>query len=290
MRVKIHHAWTKNSHTYLGQVACGVNSVWRFFAGCCLILLVAGVLVTLSAAPLQTLESYGAMGKFIALNFHIIVLLAGLVLAVKWLQRRPLRSLIAPDTVDWRRAWQGFIVFFVISILLAMAEFLLYPGRFRLNANAAQLWVLMPFILLLVPLQAATEELVLRGYVMQSLYTFTSRPWLIVTISSCLFMALHMANPEAQSGKLALLQYLLLGIFFAVMTLRDGRLELAIGAHAANNVFGAAVLGTDGSVFDTPALFMSDTLDPIFGAASVVAAGAVFYAWIFYPRSQSPTE
>jgi uncharacterized protein len=276
-----HKEWTKNAQIYLNQIERGVNSLWRFGLGCILILVMTGVLVALLSSPFKALESTGAIGKFIVLNLSIFTFLAGLVLAVKWLQRRPFMSLLTHTGFDLRRVWQGFAPIFLINGILSLVECLLYPGRFRLNVNADQWVAFIPFILLLIPLQAATEELVFRGYLMQSLRTFTSRPWLIVAISSILFTVAHLDNPEAKLGMLVILQYLLLGIFFAMITLRDGRMELAIGAHAASNIYITAIQNTDGSVFQTPALFMSNTLDPAFGLISVVLGGVLCYAWIF---------
>jgi uncharacterized protein len=284
--LKPHKEWTKNARTYLAQIERGVNSLWRFGLGCILILVMTGVLVTLLSSPFKALEGTGAIGKFIVLNLSIFTLLAGLVLAVKWLQRRPLISLLTPTRFDLRRVWQGFTPIFVISCMLFLIEYLIYPGRFRLNVNADQWVAFVPFFLLLIPLQAATEELVFRGYLMQSLRTFTHRPWLIVAFSSILFTVVHLGNPEAKLGVLAILQYTLMGTFFAIITLRDGRIELAIGAHAANNIFNAAIQNTDDSVFQTPALFISNTLDPEFGLVSVALGGVLFYAWIFRQKIQ----
>jgi uncharacterized protein len=284
-----HKEWTKNAQTYLTQIEQGVNSLWRFGLGCILILVMAGVLVALLSSPFKALESTGAIGKFIVLNLHIFTYVAGLVLAVKWLQRRPLMSLLTPNGFDLRRAWQGFAVFVVINAIFSLMEYLLYPGHFRLNVNADKLLIFLPFILIFIPLQVAIEELVFRGYLLQSLRTFTSKPWLIVITSSALFMVMHLWNPEAKLGVLVVLQYLLLGIFFSTITLRDGRMELAIGAHAGNNIFNAAIERFDGAIYETPTLFLSNTMNPEYGLLSLIFGSVLFYAWIFRPKLQ-PTQ
>ena len=275
--------WRRNASDYLTLIERGRNGVWRTLAGCALIvaswIVLSGVLYFLFKTQFES----GKLGEFVAVNLGILVLLAGLALAVVWLQRRPLLTLVTPrQRFDWWRAGQGFVVFTVLAAIAFVVECALYPGRYTLNANAGRLLVFAPVILLLTPLQAATEELLFRGYLMQSLRTFLRSPWLIVIISSILFMLPHLLNPEAeQGGVLVAVQYLVLAIFFAIITLRDGRLELAIGAHTANNIFIAIVATYPDSALDTPALFMADTLDPVFSLASVIVGGGLFYGWFF---------
>jgi hypothetical protein len=57
-----------------------------------------------------------------------------------------------------------------------------------------------------------------------------------------------LANPEVEAGFLLVaLYYFGFGAFLAWVSLRDGTLELAFGAHAANNLYGAVVLSFEGS-------------------------------------------
>lgn len=282
--------WRLTADSYLNLIARGRNSGWRTLAGCTLILaawiVLSSVLYFLFEAQFQS----GKLGQFVAVNLGILVLLAGLVLAVVWVQRRPLLTLVTPrERFDLRRAGQGFGVFTVLAGIAFAVESALYPGRYTLNAlngDAGQWWVFAPVILLLTPLQAATEELLFRGYLMQSLRTFTRSPLLIVITSSLLFMVPHLLNPEAEhGGVLVAVQYLLLAIFFAVITLRDGRLELAIGAHAANNIFIAIVATYPNSALDTPAIFIADTLDPVFSLISLIVGSGLFYGWFFLRRA-----
>jgi membrane protease YdiL (CAAX protease family) len=67
----------------------------------------------------------------------------------------------------------------------------------------------------------------------------------------------------------------------AVATLRDGRLELAIGLHAVNNVFLALLANYDGSALATESVFTATELDPAYSLAALVAGSCLFYWWIF---------
>jgi membrane protease YdiL (CAAX protease family) len=279
-------AWRRNADDYLSLIGRGRNSVWRTVAGCLLIaatwLGLGIVFYFVSADELRA----GSLSKFVVTNLGVLAMLAGLALAVRAIQRRPLLTLVTPhQRFDVRRAWQGCAVIFVIAAGTFAVECALYPGRYTLNADAVRLSVFAPAVLLLTPLQAASEELVFRGYLMQSLRSFTRSPLLIVVISSLAFMVPHLWNPEVAQGVLVLALYVLIAVFFAVITLRDGRLELAIGAHAGINIFIAIVASYPDAALDTPALFMADRFDPVYSLLSLLAGCVVFYWWFFLRRA-----
>jgi uncharacterized protein len=95
--------------------------------------------------------------------------------------------------------------------------------------------------LVLIPFQAAGEELVFRGWLTQTLGQFLrSRPLLLLIVAAVFALAhgsLH--------GRYAFPFYLVMSLGLSLLTLWDERLELAIGIHTAQNVM--AVLG--GAVF-----------------------------------------
>ncbi|MBM3340592.1 MAG: CPBP family intramembrane metalloprotease [Betaproteobacteria bacterium] len=277
--------WRHNAEGYLTLIERGRNNVARTLLGCVLIL---GAWVGLGVPLYFLLEAdapSGSLREFVVANLGILVMLAGLAAAVIVVQRRSLLTLVTPrGRFDSHRAWQGFAAAFAIMGLAFGVECVLYPDRYQFNPEAHRWLWFAPVVLLLTPLQAATEELVFRGYLMQSLRSFTQSRWLIVGLTSVIFMLPHLWNPEAAHGLLVVLNYVLVAVFFALVTLRDGRLELAIGAHAAINVFIALIASYPDSVLNTPALFMADRLDPVYSLASVAAGGVLFYVWFFGRR------
>src|SRR3712207_1221567 len=91
-----------------------------------------------------------------------------------------------------------------------------------------------------------------------------------------------LANPELDSNfVLVALYYFAFGAFFAWVSLRDGTLELAIGAHAANNLYGAVVLGFEGSALNTPSLFYTDRFVPAYSLIQFLVAAVLFYLAVF---------
>jgi membrane protease YdiL (CAAX protease family) len=78
-------------------------------------------------------------------------------------------------------------------------------------------------------------------------------------------------NPEARVNYgLIGFYYFFIGGIMAFTTLRDGRLELALGLHAANNLFTALFANYTVTVMPTPSLFTVNTLDPIYSVSAAV--------------------
>ena len=98
--------------------------------------------------------------------------------------------------------------------------------------------VSMLIVLLLVPIQAATEEYLYRGVLLQGIGAWLRWAPFGVVISALLFAVSH-----AYDGW-GLLQVGLMGIGFAIVTIRTGGLEAGIAFHTVNNVGSFALSGT----------------------------------------------
>jgi membrane protease YdiL (CAAX protease family) len=145
--------------------------------------------------------------------------------------------------------------------------------------------LIVPFVLvalILTPLQTTTEELFFRGYLVQGASLISKSPIFLITVSAVLFGLLHLLNPEVDSGFVPLaLYYLAFGVFLAWISLKDGTTELAIGLHAANNLFAAIVLSFPGSSFNTPSIFYIDWFAPWLDLVGFLALSALFYVMVF---------
>ena len=75
--------------------------------------------------------------------------------------------------------------------------------------------------------------------------------------------------------------YFAIGMVLATITLRDGRLELAMGLHAVNNVFLALIANYEGSALPSEPVFTGTELDPWFTLVAIAIGGIVFYYWVF---------
>jgi uncharacterized protein len=273
---------------YLALALLGYNAWWRYVLGA---LIIAGSWLGLGLLPyalLSSADTFDARLDFIAVNLSIFVMLAGLAVTVKWLHRRPLLSLVTPGArIDWRRMGRAAVVWLAIAAALSLLEFLLFRDRFYLSFNAARFAPFLLLVLLLTPLQAATEELVFRGYAMQGLGRLTRSPAMIAILSSLIFTVPHLLNPEVQEHGMLVMaaNYFAIGMLLATIALRDGRLELAIGLHAVNNVFLALVANYEESALMTESIFTARELDPYYSLMALVAGALAFHWWVFRPAA-----
>jgi membrane protease YdiL (CAAX protease family) len=269
---------------YLDLARRGKNAWWRYVLG---VVTIAFFWLVLGYVPYLVLVGAGVSDhllEYLAINFSIFMMLAGLVLTVKFIHGRPLLTLITPEAgVHWMRVARGALVWAVIAAAIVVIEDALFPGRYYLSFDAGRFFAFLTLVLVLTPIQAGAEELVFRAYSMQGLALLTRRPALIAVASSVIFTAPHLLNPEVhQYGMLIMAaNYFAIGMLLATVTLRDGRLELAIGLHAVNNVFLALVANYEGSALTTESVFTATELDPVYSLASIVAGTVIFHAWIF---------
>jgi phytanoyl-CoA hydroxylase len=274
---------TSPAAQYLALADAGRNAWWRYLLG--VIVIAAGWIIGGGYAyALVRHLPLGAVTEFVAINASILMLLAGVVAAVTVLHRRSWRTLVTPYAqIDWRRMAQGAAVWAALAVVFSLIEHLVYPGRYVWSLDL-QRW--LPFALaalLLTPLQCAAEELVFRGYVLQGLGCWLRHPLALAVLASVIFTVPHLLNPEVAAYGPAIMaaNYFMMGLFLAGVTLRDGRLELAIGAHAGNNLMLALVVRYDDSVFETESMFTAGALDPVYSLLTLLLSAAFFYWWFF---------
>ena len=208
----------------------------------------------------------------IVLQYGLIVM-AGLAVlrGVARSHARPWRSLIAADLqLDWRRLAIGAgAQLAILGGELALVHVLTgWPWRFSLAAGLP----LLGLAICLIPLQAASEEILFRGYLTQALGRIARSRILIAASVALVFGLLHL-NAH---GSLTVPYFFVLSLVFSLVSLRDERLELAIGGHAAMNLF---AFGADNLTFVGAGVVGGAEGMP-FNAAALVAMignGALFY-------------
>lgn len=222
--------------------------------------------------------------------------LVGLYLVQKFIHKRTIVSLhTAASNINWMRILQCILITWAVFGTLAAIGHFSGFSALKANFDPSRFFVYALVTLIFIPLQSGTEEIVFRGYLNQGFGHFISNKWIVFTITSVMFAAMHLANPEAQSGAekgmvthlLVMSQYFMFGFFLSMMVDYDNGLESAIGVHAGNNMFAAMFVNYEGSVLPTPSLFIAtpnaDT-DAIVGLLSLA-----FLTWIVYRTRPSRT-
>jgi hypothetical protein len=162
----------------------------------------------------------------------IVIAGAALLHAVVRVHRRPALSLVTPEPqLDWRRLLIGLAVeLAILGGQLALVHALTgWPWRFEMALGVPALVL----GLVLIPLQAASEELLFRGYLTQVLGRVVRSRITIALAVGVIFGALHLNA----YGWLTLPYFLVVSLTFSLVSLRDERLELAIGGHSGMNLF-----------------------------------------------------
>jgi len=205
--------------------------------------------------------------------------------AVRFIHARPLRTLVtAASHIRWMRMLAGAGVWFVIAAWIAIIESLLYPGRYVLTFEPVTWAVYALVALILIPIQASSEELFFRGYLLQWMGLRLRNKWILAFINGALFFLPHLVNPEmAANAILVGLGYFAFGFFAVLLTLQDNGMELALGMHAANNLFAALVANYTITAIPSPSVFTIQTLDAAYGLISAVIGMIVFYL-VFFGR------
>ena len=189
--------------------------------------------------------------------------LVGVLLVSKYLHKQSLTHLTTSrKKIDWKRFWFIFILWGLISSGFIVVEYFVSPEDYQVNFNLVPFVILCVIAIIMVPLQTSFEEYLFRGYLMQGIGVLVKNKWIPLIITSVVFGLLHIANPEVDKlGNVIMVYYIGTGLFLGIVTLMDEGLEIALGFHAANNLFTALLVTADWTAFQTHSV-LKDMSDP----------------------------
>jgi membrane protease YdiL (CAAX protease family) len=163
--------------------------------------------------------------------------LAGLLWSVSVVNHRPLATWItAAPQFRWRLFFVGFGAFgFLMGVAASIPEALHgWPDRPVFWREGEYLSVRLVYLLVMftaLPVYAAFEEVLCRGWMLQTTAAFTRNLAAILVLNSIVFAMMHRDNDLGHS-----VSRVLFGMALSFGALRLGGLELGIGVHAANNL------------------------------------------------------
>ncbi len=201
---------------------------------------------------------------FLLLSFASAIL--GVFIMQKTIHKRTFVSLLtAAGHFRWKRALFAALLTFGLYALFAFIGQTTQLSELEWVFNPERFFAFAIVTLLLIPIQSGAEEIVFRGYLNQAFGHFIKHKWIVFIITSALFAAMHLSNPESVSGSekgaamhlLVMSSYFLFGLMLSVIIYLDAGIEAAIGIHAANNIFAAMVINYEGSVLPTPSIFLA---------------------------------
>lgn len=151
----------------------------------------------------------------------------------------------------------------MFSIIIELMSYFMDPSVYTFRFNLGSFLPLLAIALLILPIQTSFEELFFRGYLMQALGQVVNKKWFALILTSVLFGLMHIANPEVTKFGTGIMMsyYIGIGLVLGIITVMDNSLELALGVHAATNIFGAIFVTFDGSALQTDALFKTSVIN-----------------------------
>ncbi|MEC3907959.1 CPBP family intramembrane glutamic endopeptidase [Tamlana sp. 2201CG12-4] len=267
---------------YIAQAFKGLYDSWRYLVGTVIIFLawqligaiplgiaiiakiaIGGVENMPTDIP-QMIELLGSNLFLFLMLLSFVFGLLGVLLTSKVLHKQSFISLTTVrKKIDWKRFWFIFILWGIISSSFVLIDYFFFtPEDYVINFNLKPFLILCVIAILLIPLQTSFEEYFFRGYLMQGLGVLFKNKWAPLLITSIGFGLMHIFNPEVDKlGYMIMVYYIGTGLFLGILTLMDDGLELALGFHAANNLFTALLVTADWTAFQTHSI-LKDLSDP----------------------------
>lgn len=238
----------------VGLVAVGLYAVFML----ALFVVIGGVAVVSSLASGDENLKAGPLGSLFAdgelldmsdpatvafLLVSIVPMLPAMMLAMRLVGARPAGSL---SSVTGRLRWGwlgrclGFAaVSYAVGTALSIGLSVLQGEQSRVSIDASTVGWMAVVIVLLMPLQAAAEEYVFRGYLAQTIGAWMRHPAFAILLPVPLFIVGH------DYGPLGMLNVGLFAVIAGWITWRTGGLEAAIALHIVNNcvIFAFSVVG-----------------------------------------------
>ncbi len=263
--------------------ANGFHDGWKWiigaiviFIGCQLVgampFLIAIIFELISNDGLQSMSSLdeSSMMNIFSKNITFFLLMFSFVIGTItwWLWIKYIHKLswaaatTSRDKFDWSRAFFAFGIVGAVSVATTVLGYYADPEVYIWNFDLTNFVILFVIAIILVPIQTTWEELFFRSYAMQGLGILTGNRAVPFIITSVVFGMMHVFNPEiARMGYIVMIWYIGTGFLLGTFTLMDEGTELAIGFHAANNLFIALLVTADWTAFQTDSLLI-DTSDP----------------------------
>lgn len=189
---------------------------------------------------------------FINLSSFLLISLLVFV-RVKYIEKRKICTMGFSKEDFFKKYINGFFIGFLMMSIVVLILFLF--GCISIEENPTQpvgisaLGGVM-FILIGWIIQGATEEIVTRGWLMNVLAARYNKGFALI-FSSSIFGIMHLFNPDV--NYIAVINIILVGIFFGIYVMKTNDLWAVCGMHAAwnftqGNIFGFEVSGLNVSV------------------------------------------
>ena len=213
----------------------------------------------------------------------IVLVIPPLWLVMRFLHKRPLRSLISPDlTINWAQWRTAAFIVLTIGAIGGAITFATTEVTQQMPIGTWLMWCIPALALLF--LQTTAEELFFRGYLLQQLAARFKSRWIWWVLPALIFGSLHW-NPTifGDNAWFVVAATVLMGLILADITTRFGSLSAAMGLHFANNLIVMLFLNSAGQLSGI-SLFLYETelRSPEFRTELVISLVAMLFGYAIF--------
>ncbi len=314
--------------TFLDNAKPGKNNWWRYILTISLIAIgiiggsiavgavmgivyIAYLSITGLTDPSQLMAAIYSLNSepfflLIAGGISYIFALLMLFIGVRFIHNRKFITLVNTDSkFDFRRVLKGAGIWSSILLVSLLVTFIMDPTGVKFSFNPLGFLVLVILSLIIFPIQASTEELFFRGYLMQGFGSLTKKtrflkvipippigkiPVIPLILTSIFFSVGHYWNGSTPlEGIDLLLQTFVLGITLGIIVLGENRLETAMGVHIANNIFVTVIINDPSSIFGGLPSILSYTPTPnlLIDVTSVTLWSVLLLIILFWNKKEN---
>ncbi|MFF7373599.1 CPBP family intramembrane glutamic endopeptidase [Streptomyces tricolor] len=233
-RLSLRYRWWR---PLLGTLVVAVSYLFALA-----VLMVLAVAVGSSLGYKEDADGWPEFGPVSGTAVDLLSIAVGipvLLLTVRWIGRRPAGTV---SSVTGRLRWRWLLLCVLTAVpivALGMGAMLLLPADGEPEsqwAGWADFGLALAMLVLLVPVQAAAEEYVFRGWLTQTAGAFLRSPWAALVPQAVLFAAAHGWGTPWGFADLVVF-----GVAAGWLTWRTGGLEASIALHTVNNLFAFGV-------------------------------------------------
>ena len=231
---------------------------------------------------LAAIRALPAWSSAATILISFLPLFIATLLAYRIFLKKNIKSLFTSrDAYSYKRTWIGFASLALISSAFGSFDLILNWDSYTFSFKAS---AFLPYLLIaftLLPIQTTAEELFFRGWIQRWLDNGKKKQWSISILSGAIFSLPHLANPEVAGKELffPIISYGATGFMLAWVTYRDKSLELAIGAHFANNLLAALLVSSQDSAL--PSVSLLSVQEVAWGPAALVSVIMVpIFIWL----------
>ncbi|UTW56049.1 CPBP family intramembrane glutamic endopeptidase [Kordiimonas sp. SCSIO 12610] len=278
----------RTERDYLTQTDYGRNKVWQWIIGVLFVAVIAiaggialGIVLAIGSTIFNGLGDFDDPNSYtnhLALLTSFVPIFIGFWVVQKYWHKRSWHDLMTgAKAFRWNLLLISGGLYAALTAVVTYVSLVVFGDADEVTwaYNGDTYWWFLLITLLFVPIQASTEEIMLRGYANQWFARYIPSRWIVYLITSALFASLHLANPEASEGDVMpyMLAIFSLGFIACILTHYTNGLEAAMGLHIFNNIFVFAVMSFE--LPDTPKTYLFSLGEIDFGYGDVAFEAVV---------------